>query len=339
MHNPNDLREVHPRPQMTRPRWTDLCGVWRFAYDDANVGIDKRWQDRDDAFDREIVVPFPPESRASGIGDPAYHRYVWYHRTFEVPASDRDGRVLLHFGAVDYRACVWVNGQLVATHEGGHTPFSADITHALVEGEQTVVVRAEDDPHDLSQPRGKQDWEAQPHKIWYNRTTGIWQPVWLEPVPLTHIARLQWIPDLRNGTLSLQVRLNAEPSRPLRLHVCLMLRGEVLADEISTIATSEARREIVLDPGALTMKRERTLWSPRFPNLVDAVVELLDGDTVVDAVESYAGLRSCGFANGHFMLNGNPRYLRMVLGQNYWPESHLAAPDGYAIRRDVELIM
>ena len=161
------LAETHPRPQMTRPDWVDLCGTWQFAYDDANAGLDARWQDREDVFDREIVVPFPPESPASGIGDPAYLPYVWYRRAFEVPETDRSGRVLLHFGAVDYRAHVWVNGHPVATHEGGHTPFSADITAALVDDQQVVVVRAEDDPHDLSQPRGKQDWQPEPHDIWY----------------------------------------------------------------------------------------------------------------------------------------------------------------------------
>jgi beta-galactosidase/beta-glucuronidase len=323
---------------MTRTRWTDLCGRWGFAYDDANVGIDECWQERADVFDREITVPFPPESPASGIGDPSFHPCVWYRQTFEVPPEDRTGRVLLHFGAVDYRARVWVNGQLVATHEGGHTPFRADITHTLIEGEQVVVVRAEDDPHDLSQPRGKQDWESTPHKIWYHRTTGIWQPVWLEPVPDTYIDRLRWTPDLDRGTLALHVRLNAAPTRPLQLRVRLSINGTELTDDTSRMTRDQANRDFALEPGDITMSRERILWSPKFPNLVDATVELLDGDTIVDAVKSYVGLRSCGFADGRFMLNGRPTYLRMVLGQNYWPDSHLAAPSADAIRREVELI-
>lgn len=332
------LAETHPRPQMTRPAWVDLCGSWDFAYDDANVGLDERWQDRADAFDRTIVVPFPPESPASGIGDPGYHPYLWYRRTFEVPGSDRPGRVLLHFGAVDYRAHVWVNGHLVATHEGGHTPFSADITPALVDGEQVVVVRAEDNPHDLSQPRGKQDWQPEPHDIWYNRTTGIWQPVWIELVPSVYISRLQWTPDLQRGTLTLDVRLGAEPPHPFRLRVRLSLNGQELADETARVSGSESRLVVALDNGAITMGRKRTLWSPEYPNLIDATIDLLDGDAVIDTVGSYAGLRSCGIADGSFTLNGNQRYLRLVLAQNYWPESHLAAPSPEAIRREVELI-
>jgi beta-galactosidase/beta-glucuronidase len=333
-----DLDQLHPRPQMTRSRWTDLGGPWQFAYDDTNIGIDARWPEPSNAFDREIIVPFPPESRASGVGDPSFHPYVWYRRTFDVSAEDRAGRLLLHFGAVDYRAHVWVNGHLVAVHEGGHTPFSADITTALVEGEQVVVVRAEDQPRDLSQPRGKQDWEEAPHKIWYHRTTGIWQPVWLEPVPPVFISNLRWMPDIDRGTLGLDVRLNSQPQRPLRLRVRLSLRGAELANDTSTLVHREGHREFSLESADITMSRDRTLWSPRFPNLVDADVELLDGEEIVDVVSSYVGLRSCGFADGRFMLNGRPTYLRMVLGQNYWPESHLAAPSTDALRREVELI-
>ena len=316
----------------------DLGGPWGFAHDDANVGLDERWSTRADVFDREIVVPFPPESRASGIADPSFHPYVWYRRTFELSDDDRSGRLLLHFGAVDYRAHVWVNGHLVAEHEGGHTPFSADITSVLVEGEQVVVVRAEDQPRDLSQPRGKQDWEPEPHKIWYHRTTGIWQPVWLEPVPKVSIRNVRWTPDLDRGMLTLRVRLSQQPEHPLRLRVRLSLRGDELASDTFVLAFQDARHDFSLESTDTTMSRDLTLWSPRFPNLIDAELHLLDGDDVIDEVRSYTALRSCGFADGRFMLNGRPSYLRMVLGQNYWPESHLAAPSEDALRREVELI-
>lgn len=161
---------VHPRPQMTRAAWTDLSGVWDFAYDDAKRGLIEGWHIRPDAFTRRIVVPFPPESSASGIGERGFHPIVWYRRTFTRPSSGQGERVLLHCGAVDYRAQVWVNGQLVATHEGGHTPFEADITAALHDdGEQVVVIRAEDLPDDLAQPRGKQDWEDPRFLYWCDR--------------------------------------------------------------------------------------------------------------------------------------------------------------------------
>ena len=332
---------LHPRPQLTRDRWTDLCGPWRFAFDDADTGVAQGWFGREDAFDRTIVVPFPPESPASGIGDSAPHPVVWYRRTFVVAEADREGGLLLHFGAVDYRATVWLNGHRVAEHEGGHTPFTVDIAPYLVDGdEQVVVVRAEDAPHDLAQPRGKQDWEPAPHKIWYGRTTGIWQPVWLEPVPAVHITQVRWTPDLDRAVLDLRVGLNRAPARdrPLRMRIRLSLRGESLADQAIVVVGTEARVGIALDPGRIAMDRDRYLWSPRYPNLLDAELTLLDGDAVVDRCGSYAGLRSAGVANGRFLLNRLPYYLRLVLAQNYWPESHLAPPGPKALRREVELV-
>jgi len=207
----------YPRPQLTRSRWTDLCGVWDFAFDD-----DARCRTPQDVtFDREIVVPYPPESELSGVRETGFHPVVWYRRTFDVTPDDRAGRLLLHFGAVDYAASVWVNGQLVARHEGGHTPFTADITDVLTSSEtQTVVVRAEDDPRDLTQPRGKQDWEETPHAIWYHRTTGIWQPVWLEPVAHTHVTALRWTPDLDRTELRLHALVDGVPERGAVTWVC-----------------------------------------------------------------------------------------------------------------------
>jgi beta-galactosidase/beta-glucuronidase len=322
-----------------RERWIDLSGPWQFAHDDDDVGLHEGWVSRTDCFTRTIQVPFPPESHASGVADPAFHPVVWYRRTVAIQPADRAGGLLLHFGAVDYRAQVWVNGQLVAQHEGGHTPFSANISGALRPGpEQELVVRAEDRPDDLAQPRGKQDWEPQPHRIWYQRTTGIWQPVWLEPVAPTHIAELRWTPDLERGLLGLQVQLSAPPPRPLTLRIQLSLRGVSLADDTVTMERAELRREIALEPGAMAMSRDGLLWSPRTPNLVDATLTLSDGGQELDRVLSYAGLRSVGVDGGRFLLNGRPFYLRLVLSQGYWPESHLAAPNDAALRREVELV-
>ncbi len=335
---PSDV--MHPRPQLTRERWTDLCGPWGFASDDSDTGVRDGWVTSPEPFNRTIIVPFPPESRASGIGEPGFHPVVWYRRTFRVAPENRTGRWLLHFGAVDYRATVWVNGSQVAEHEGGHTPFSANITPVLREGDsdQVVVVRAEDHPEDLTQPRGKQDWQPAPHKIWYHRTTGIWQPVWLEPVPAVSITDLRWTPDLDRGLLGMRIRLDRPAGGPLHLRIHLSLRGQTLADDTCRIEGIDFRREIGLESATLEMGQAQLLWSPRRPNLVDAELTLLDGEQVVDRVRSYAGLRSCGVADGRFLLNGRPFFPRLVLAQNYWPESHLAAPNAGALRREVELV-
>jgi beta-galactosidase/beta-glucuronidase len=334
---------VHPTPQFRRRHWLDLTGPWGFAYDDANVGLDQGWQDRPECFDRQITVPFPPESAASGIHDPSEHSMVWYRRTFrlgDVEGMEPDGRLLLHFGAVDYEARVWVNGHLVGEHEGGHSSFTLDVTHALRgDGEQSIVVRALDRPSDLTQPRGKQYWEPEPARIWYHRTTGIWQPVWLEPVRRTHIQELRWTPEPERGVLVVQIRLNDQPATALRLRLRLSIRGDRLADDVYLVQRQELRREVGLEPSVLNMGRRKLIWSPRFPNLVEAelVLETDDGEPV-DQLHSYVGLRSVGTGDGLFMLNGTPAYLRLVLSQGYWPESHLAAPSYEAIVREVELI-
>jgi len=331
--------ELHPRPQLARPDWTNLCGQWQFAFDELDKGLTQDWINRPEFFDRVITVPFPPESKASGINDTTPHRVVWYRRTFQVTATDPKKRWLLHFGAVDYRAQVWVNGQLVAQHEGGHTPFEADITQVLGPdgSKQIIVVRVEDDPFDLAQPRGKQYWEEQPRRIWYHRTTGIWQPVWLEAVNLTYITEVRWTPDLDRGLLEMHLKLNQNPSEPLRLNLKLNIDKAKLAEDIYLIECSEIRRSIALESQEVVMHREKVLWSPDYPNLIEVALQLEDQGKVVDEVYSYTGLRSAGFSNGRFLLNGRPYYVRSVLEQGYWPTSHLAAPNEAALRREVEL--
>ena len=340
-----DLRasrvEDHPRPQLVRDRWIDLSGTWDFAYDDADVGLREGWVERPEVFDRTIRVPFPPESEASTVGDPGPHPVLWYRRRFAVPGADREQRLLLHFGAVDYRAGVWVNGSRVGEHEGGHTPFTLDITGALVDGdEQVVVVRAEDHPSDLTQPRGKQYWSSPPEEIWYHRTSGIWQPVWLEPVPWTSIAEVRWTPDVDGQRVGVQVTVAPPTHRPLRLRLSLRLRGTVLAHDTypftGSLEGTTLRREVNVAAEIPSVQRRRFLWSPEAPNLIDAELQLLDGEEVLDSVRSYLGLRSVSVSDGRMLLNGLPYYLRMVLSQGYWPASHLASPDPEALRREVE---
>lgn len=324
----------HPRPQLVRPGWDDLCGRWSFAYDDSDSGRAERWWADDRAFDREIVVPFPPESAASEIHDPGFHPVVWYRRTIAPRLTD-GRRLILHFGAVDHRADVWVGGTYVGGHEGGHTPFSFDITEAVGDAVETaVVVRAEDRPTDVTQPRGKQDWRPEPHAIWYHRTTGIWQPVWLERVAPLHIVEVAWTPDLRAGTVTMELALSRHPMSPVDVTVSMRLGDEVLAQTSVRVADQTARHTVHLPAAANGQDLDRLTWSPERPTLIDVEVQVAGGDRV----ESYVGLRSVGCADGRFLLNGVPYYLRLVLEQGYWPQSHLAAPDAGALRREVELI-
>lgn len=333
---------LHPRPQLRRERWLDLCGPWRFAFDDENRGVSERWFDRSEPFDREIIVPYPPESRLSGVSETGFHPVVWYRRELTLDESVKGERLLLHFGAVDYKASVWVNGRLAVAHEGGHTPFHADIAPLLTgDGPQVITVRAEDQPHDLEQPRGKQYWEERPGYIWYHRTSGIWQPVWLEPAPRIAIEELRWTPDLDRAGVKLDVRLSVEPPDGWRVRIRLTgdRPARTLIDDTCLLDGRELRRDLMLDISMALMRRRHLLWAPEHPNLIDADIELIDErGEVIDRVESYFGLRRIEVQDGRFILNGIPTFLRLVLAQNYWPDSHLAAPSEEALRREVELV-
>jgi beta-galactosidase/beta-glucuronidase len=247
--------------------------------------------------------------------------------------------LLIHFGAVDYEAEVWINGSLAVRHEGGYTPFSADITDLLSDqGDQELIVRAGDDPDDLAKPRGKQDWRSEPHSIWYYRTTGIWQTVWLEVVPETYLAHLRWAPDSDVWEIGLEVQLTGKIRDGLRLGLKLSIGDRVLAqDEYACGAESVRRRIGLMDPG-IDDYRNEFLWSPESPKLIDATLELKDPDgTVLDRVTSYTALRSIALLGNRFVLNGKPYPLRLALDQGYWEDGGLTAPDDRALRRDVEL--
>lgn len=328
-----DDASLHPCPQLARDRFRLLDGPWDFAYDD-----ERRWHcPHQVRFERSIVVPFPPESSASGIGETGFHPVVWYRRRIRISAEERRERLLLHFGAVDYEAEIFCNGHRVAEHRGGHTPFHADITDVLGDAEEAeIVVRAADDPGDLAKPRGKQDWLEQPHEIWYPRTTGIWQSVWLEPVPALRIRELRFTPHMENWEIGLDVHFHGPLIAGCELRVRLHRGDEILAIDRYGVTHSELARRISLSDPGIDDYRNHLLWTPENPVLIDADVELWCGEQRIDAVRSYTALRSVGAQGSRFVLNGRPYYLRMVLDQGYWPETLLAPPDAAALRRDVE---
>ena len=334
------IESGYPRPQLARRHWTDLCGRWELAFDDADEGRRLGWEDGTAGpFGQAIEVPYPPESPLSGIRDRGIHKVVWYRRRLAVPSLARGDRLLLHFGAVDYAAEVWVNGLLAGRHEGGHTPFSFDITEAAAAaGPAVLVVRAQDDPADAHQPRGKQDWRATPHGIWYHRTTGIWQPVWLEVVPGCHVTALSWQADATTGQVSADVALSRDPSPGSTLRIRLALGSEVLADQCAAVHGRHLRMHLSVPAAENAWDWDRLQWSPDSPTLIGADLELADPAwPATDRVSSYLGLRGVDVADRHFLLNGRPYFLRLALEQGYWPGSHLAAPGPVALREEVEL--
>jgi hypothetical protein len=323
----------YPRPQLMRAQWTSLNGEWDFAID---FDGDRR-EPSHIVWNQTIRVPFSPETSFSGIGDTGLFRGCWYRRWLEL-AEPGDKVVLLHFGAVDFCASVWVNDSLVGFHEGGYTPFTLDITAAIRGTRQSeLIVRVEDDPSDLEKPRGKQDWSPQPHSIWYARTTGIWQTVWLEEVPATRIDRLRWTPNLERWEIGCAAWCVGPRHEGLRMRVRLSVGGVLLAEDLYSVTAEEVHRRIALSDPGIDDSRNELLWNPGRPRLIDAELTLERGAEVIDRVRSYTALRSVAVDGNHFILNGRPYQLRLVLDQGYWADSGLTAPSDAALRRDVEL--
>lgn len=304
---PTPPRPEYPRPRLRRRDWANLNGTWQFAFDSPD-------------FDRSIVVPFAYQAAVSGIGERTLHDTVWYRRRFEPPDADR---LVLHFGAVDYQATVWVNDVEVARHEGGHTPFSADISGVVHPGDNELVVRADDPASDRSLPRGKQTWQEKPEGIFYTATTGIWQTVWLEPLPQRHVTSLRLWPRLVDGVLEFGVG-TSDPEA--RVELTVTLRGR----QVGSVTGGPGR-------GSLSLAVVEA-WSPEKPVLYDLILRLVDdAGRDIDRVESYFGMRTVETRDGRFLLNGEPYIQRLVLDQGYFAGGWYTAASDADLRNDIEL--
>ena len=320
-------RPEYPQPQFQREKWLNLNGRWEFEFDDSNVGLQENWAAGTRKFSRTITVPFAFESAKSGIGDTSFHPWVWYRRSFNIPADWKGQRILMHFGAVDYRAKVWVNGKAAGEHEGGNVPIRLDITDFLAAAGNTVTVRAEDPPTDRYIPRGKQYWEPKSRGIFYTRTTGIWQPVWIEAVGDSYLERVRITPSIE-GSVSFEAYIG-RPQAETEFHAVVKSADKVLSSSMSVSEETHAT--------AVSFIRDPRLWSVNNPNLYDVVFELRRNGRVLDRVSSYFGFRSVGVHGNRVTINNRPVYLKMVLDQGYWPESTLTPPTDDAIVYDIKM--
>ncbi|MFJ9123466.1 glycoside hydrolase family 2 protein [Streptomyces sp. NPDC102340] len=323
-------RPEYPRPSFVREDWLNLNGIWQFAFDPGDSGLERGLVDGE--LSGRITVPFCPESELSGIGDTDFHRAVWYRRTVQIPTEWRGRRPVLHFGAVDHDATVWVNGIEVARHIGGFTSFSADISGVVRAGDEAVIVVRARDTWDGPQARGKQSTQYANYSCLYTRTTGIWQTVWLEPVADTHLQRPRITPGLAAGCFHLELPLTGSRARH-------RVRAR-LTDEQGTV--SEARVDAHLDLAPRVVlpipENRRRTWSPQDPHLYEIHLEVVDDvGTVVDKARCTAGLRSVTIDGKRILLNGEPVFQRLVLDQGWYPDGLMTAPDDAALVRDIEL--
>ncbi len=323
-------RGEYPRPQFVRDEWLCLNGEWQFEIDQGDSGIHRGLLKRD--LNDRITVPFCPESDLSGIGNPDYYNAVWYRRQVQIPADWAGKHVLLHFQAVDNDSTVWVNGVEVGRHRGGFSPFSCELDGVASPGDDiTIVLRARDDGQ-KPQPRGKQAREYGPRGAIYVRTTGIWQSVWLEPVPEIALRRPRITPDLANQTFRLEQPISNN-AKGLRLRA-------TLSDADGTVVTAECSAEYDLSPLLdLPLPVDRLkLWAVGDPHLYDLEITLLDADgNAVDKATSYAGMRAVSIDGKAIKINNKTVFQRLVLDQGYYPDGIMTAPSDLALIEDIEL--
>lgn len=315
--SPENVWPEYPRPQMVRDNWVNLNGLWDYA-------ILAKSENQPEQWDGTILVPFAVESALSGVQKRVSpEQRLWYRRSFAVPSGK--GRLLLHFGAVDWKVTVWVNGQEVGGHQGGYDPFAFDITDLANKQENELVVAVWDPTDAGYQARGKQ--VLKPTHIWYTPVTGIWQTVWLEKVPNTYIKSLQIVPKFDNSAFELLV--NGSEEADVRVKVI---------DGDQTIATGEGSTR---RPVSVTIDNAKP-WSPDHPHLYDLVIELLNDGAVIDTVRSYAGMRTIEVKpdeNGvnRMFLNGKVLFQYGPLDQGWWPDGLYTAPTDEALAYDVKV--
>ncbi len=318
--NPQAVWTEYPRPQFERSNWTNLNGLWSYAITAKDAVKPTKW-------DGQLLVPFAPEAPLSGVGrlvEPS--EALWYRRSF---ASAKTGGLqsLLNFEAVDYDATVWVNGQQVGSHRGGHTPFELDITEALVDGENELIVRVLDATEGY-QLHGKQ--KLRNEGIWYTRVTGIWQTVWMEQVPATHLRDLNYACDIDKGSITVTPEYS-RPDASAKIHVTASLKGQ-------EVGKGEGNGPVTI------VINNAQLWSPDVPNLYDLKVELLNASgAVVDSIKAYTALRLFGKSKneqGHWQLtlNKKPIFQWGPLDQGWWPDGLLTPPSDTAMRSDIEFL-
>ena len=320
--SPEKAHPEYPRPQMVRSDWLNLNGLWDLA-------ITSKEATRA-TFDTQILVPFPVESALSGVmRHVSENDRIWYRRSFDVPSKWRGRRVLLHFGAVDFEATVWVNGTQVGQHRGGYDGFSFDITDALSPSGRNELIVTACDPTDAgTQPRGKQ--VRKPNGIWYTPTSGIWETVWLEPVSAAYITDLKIIPDVDNSAVTVW------PVTTPTLGHCMV---EMTIHDAGKVVYTAS----ITAGGRITMPVKHVrLWSPQDPHLYSLELHLMLGNRTLDKVESYFGMRkiSLGKDNKGFtrlMLNNKPYFQFGPLDQGFWPDGIYTAPTDEALRYDIEM--
>ncbi|MDR1153763.1 MAG: beta-glucuronidase, partial [Bacteroidales bacterium] len=323
-------RPEYPRPQFRRDAWVNLNGAWTFTFDFGKSGNDRKLYESK-GFDRDILVPYCPESKLSGVAHTDFINAMWYHRKVNIPAGWDHRRILLHFGGVDYYAVIYVDGRMAGRHWGGASSFEVDLTgHVKAGNTHDLVVYVEDDQRSGAQAHGKQSDNFYSQGCDYTRTTGIWQTVWMEAVNSSGLKRAYIVPELDQNRFVVYPEFFAlQRGQKLKIDV---KDGD---KTVSTTTIPAAAPAVAILP----VKQPKT-WSPASPFLYDVTFEVLDAQgKAVDRVNSYAGMRKIHIEGNRFFINNQPCYLRLVLDQGFYPDGVWTAPADSDLKRDIELSM
>lgn len=310
---------------MVRKEWLNLNGKWEFSFET-------------EEYDKTIIVPYAYQSRLSGIHVKEIYDTVWYRKSFDLPEGWMGKDVLLHFGAVDYECDVWVNDRYITHHTGGHINFICDITEAVAKTGNVIRVKVTDNTLDLEMPRGKQYWKEESESIFYTRTTGIWQTVWLESVGSSHIENIWMTPDLDDKSVEVFYENRCDISADMDIEI------SIFDTVLSKVKIKDCKNSGTIKIGLnqQNIKRwnfqEDLTWSPENPRLFDVRLILKSGKEILDEVSSYFGMRKVSIDNGRFMLNNRFYYQKMLLDQGYWPDSLLTAPEDEDFVKDIEAV-
>ena len=315
-------RPEHPKPQFQRSNWYNLNGTWSFEIDNSRSGTARGLQNADAVLSSQITVPFCPESDLSGVGNKDFMLGVWYQKKIVLTQEQCAGRVFLHFGAVDYEATVYINGQQAGTHKGGYISFKLEITDKVQPGENTITVNAIDDSRDPMIPSGKQSKLYDSHGCYYTRTTGIWQTVWLEFTPKAYIKRVKYDTNIETGLVMVTAQLEGTAD----LCVAASYEGK----PVGSVCAQNANGQVIL-PLQLS---EIHLWEAGAGRLYD--LELTFGE---DKVASYCGLRSVRLDGYAFRINEKSVFQRLILDQGFYPDGIYTAPTDEALAHDIDMSM
>jgi beta-galactosidase/beta-glucuronidase len=327
-------RPEYQRPQFERNQWLNLNGTWQFDFTD---NLEEQFPQ---VLTQTIEVPYVFQSQQSGIAIKTFHDSVWYQRKLEIPEKWQDKRLILHFGAVDYQCWVYINHKLVGQHIGGHTSFSFDVTEYLTFSDDLLTVKVFDPSTDEEIPRGKQYWHEESAAIWYTRTTGIWQTVWLEAVAKEgHLEKVFYTSEFDKGNIEIAYHYCGDLDDK-ELHTKIYYDEKLLVSDRQLLQENQFKRSYSL----FNQKIDRSdfhgsgwTWTPETPNLFQVVFEVWTQGNCIDTVNSYFGMRKVHIQDGMVHLNNRPYYQKLVLDQGYWPTSLMTAPTDDDYRKDIEL--